>query len=232
MWRFALECHCGCSVSSYIKKGHTYMICSKANDKVECPQRNLEEADPLPMMSKIIEAVEIQAHAIEQVLTTLKDKHDNEQSYYQTVIQNARAERARLQKRLDVIYEDRMDGRISVVQYDKLAAQYRAEMEALERKIRQAAESDHDTFIVDSEYLLKLFALAPLLFESSKPELKNKLLKILLLNLKISENHLDYKRWSPLDALNECLENRSWLTIRVSNLKQVFVRQMRHEKRP
>ena len=207
-----LKCgYCGCSISSYIKKGHTYMVCSKANYEVECPQRNLKEVDLLPKMAKIIEEVEIQQGAIGEVLATLKDKHDNDQVYYQTVIQNARTEHARLQKRLDVAYEDRMDGRIGADQYDKFAAQYKAEMESLDRKIIEATNGNHDSFIIDSEYLLKLASLAPLLFESSKDELKNKLLKILLSNLKISENHLDYKRWSPLDVLGDCLKTHSWL---------------------
>ncbi len=113
--------------------------------------------------------------------------------------------------RLDVIYEDKLDGRITTDQYDELAKRYKAEMETLDRKVVQASSDDFESFVLDSKYLLKLSGFAPLLFESSKPELKNKLLKILLSNLEIKENHLSYKRWQPFDALASCLETQNWL---------------------
>lgn len=205
-----LKCgYCGCSISSYVRKGHTYMICSRA--KGECKQKHLKEREVLPEASKIIEKSTIKEIAIKEVLDALKSKHDNEQFYYQTLVKNSKAEYDRLQKRLEVAYEDRMDGRITVNQYDTLAAKYKAEQEALDRKMVQATDGGHDSFIIDSEYLLKLTALAPILFESSKPELKNRLLKILLSNLEINENHLSYKRWLPVDALTECLESSNWL---------------------
>lgn len=60
-----------------------------------------------------------------------------------------------------------MDMQITAEQHGKLAAQYKAEMEViLGHKILKAANSDHDTFIADSQYLLKLASLVPLLFES------------------------------------------------------------------
>jgi len=205
-----LKCgYCGCSISSYVKKGHTYMVCSKA--KGDCPQKHLSEERLLPDTVRIIEETQIREAAIKEVLAALKTKHDNDQFYYQTFIKNSKVEYDKLRKRLDAIYEDKLDGRITADKYDELAAKYRTEMESIDRRMVQAADGSQESFVIDSEYLLKLASLAPLLFESSKAGLKNKLLKILLSNLEINENHLSYKRWLPIEALNECLQSSSWL---------------------
>lgn len=210
---------CGCSISSYVKKGHTYMRCSKAKDE-NCPQSHLKEAVIEPEMLKIIEKVKIDETLVEQVIAELKAKHDNEQFYCQSVLRQTQQEYEKLKKRLDVAYEDRMDGRITVDVYDKLATKYKEEMEILDRKMVQVTSNDK-TFVIDGSYLIKLAHYAPLLFKSSKVELKNKLLKILLSNLKINENHLDFKRWQPFDVIASCYESQSWLREPDSNRRPI-----------
>jgi len=206
-----LKCaFCGCSISSYVRKGHTFMQCSKAKGRENCEQPHLKEAVVEPKMLKIIEEVKLSEKIIEQVIDDLKTKYDNEQLYYNSVIRQTQEEYKKLQNRLAVAYEDRMDGRITVDEYDKLANKYKLEMDNLDRKLVNIT-SDDKTFIVDSSYLLKLSYYAPLLFKSSKVELKNKLLKILLSNLKINENHLDYKRWQPFDVIASCYQSSNWL---------------------
>lgn len=200
---------CGCSYSSYVRKGHTYMQCSKA--KGNCDNRNVGEKKIMPQLLEIVGGFDIGEEAVTEILTELKQKHDNDQYYFQAVIENSRNERAKLERRLQVAYEDKLDGRITNEQYDTLNERYKAEMEGLDRKIAQTNNDDYESFVLDSEYLLKLSDFAPVLFKSSNPALKNKLLKILLSNLEIKENHLSYKRWQPFDALASCLESQNWL---------------------
>lgn len=210
---------CGCSYSSYVRKNHTYIQCSKA--KGSCDQRNVAERKIMPQLIEIVSSLKITEAAIAEIVADLKQKHDNDQYYFQAVIENSKSEYAKLKRRLDVVYEDKLDGHITADQYDELAKRYRAEMETLDRKVVQASSDDFESFVLYSEYLLKLSEFAPLLFESSKPELKNKLLKILLSNLEIKENHLSYKRWQPFDALASCLETQNWLRRPDSNRRPI-----------
>ncbi len=209
----------GCSYSSYVRKNHTYIQCSKA--KGSCDQRNVAERKIMPQLVEIVRSLRMTEAAVAEIVTDLKQKHDNDQYYFQAVIENSKSEYAKLKRRLDVVYEDKLDGRITADQYDELAKRYRAEMESLDRKVVQASSDDFESFVLDSKYLLKLSEFAPLLFESSKPELKNKLLKILLSNLEIKENHLSYKRWQPFDALASCLETQNWLRRPDSNRRPI-----------
>ena len=206
-----LKCaFCGCSISSYVRKGHTYMQCSKAKGRENCQQPHLKEANIEPKMLRVIEKVKLNEALIEEVIGDLKNKYDNEQAYYNGVIEQIKKDYKDYEKRLENSYDDRLIGRITVDEYDKKASAYKLEMDNLDRKLVQATSNDK-TFIIDSAYLLKLAHYAPLLFKSSKVELKNKLLKILLSNLEIKENHLSYKRWHPFDVIASCYESSNWL---------------------
>jgi len=115
------------------------------------------------------------------VLDVLKSEHDNIQLFYKNAIAQTRDEYNRLQKKLDVLYEDRLDGRITVVDYDKYVTKTKAEMDELDCKLVEFTNNDK-SFVVIAEYLLKLASNAKKIFESSQPPQKNKILRTLLAN--------------------------------------------------
>lgn len=108
---------------------------------------------------------------LDQILQDLAEEHNNEQLYYKNVAETTRREISRLKGRLEALYEDRLDGRISLEDYDKMAQKNKEETEGLERKLIQIT-SDDKSFTVDAAYLLKLSRNAGKLFESSKAPLK------------------------------------------------------------
>jgi DNA invertase Pin-like site-specific DNA recombinase len=205
---------CGCSISSYEKKGFVYMQCSKA--KYNCRQTHGKEAEAEVEIKKIIEATTVDNDTLDQILQNLAEEHNNEQLYYKNVAETTRREISRLKGRLDALYEDRLDGRISLEDYDKMAQKNKEEAENLERKLVQIT-SDDKSFTVDAAYLLKLSRNAGKLFESSKAPLKNRLLKIILSNLEFEDKILFYKRRAPFDVISECLLSSNWLPILVTN---------------
>lgn len=199
---------CGCSMSSYEKKGFVYMHCSKA--KYNCGQTHGKEAEVETEMKRVIESMTVDNDTLNQILQDLADEHNNEQLYYKNVAETTRREISRLKGRLDALYEDRLDGRISLDDYDKMAKKNKAETESLERKLVQIT-SDDKSFTVDAAYLLKLSRNAGQLFESSKAPLKNRLLRIVLSNLEFDDKILTYKRRAPFDVISECLQTSNWL---------------------
>jgi site-specific DNA recombinase len=186
---------CGCSMSSYEKKGFIYMHCSKA--KYNCGQTHGKEAESEVEIKKMIEAMTIDNQTLDQILQDLADEHNNEQVYYKTVAENTKREISRLKGRLEALYEDRLDGRISLEDYDKMAQKNKEESENLERKLVQVTTEDK-SFTVDAAYLLKLSRNAGKLFESSKAPLKNRLLKIVLSNLEFDDKSSFIREEHPL----------------------------------
>ena len=199
---------CGCSMSSYEKKGFVYMHCSKA--KFNCGQAHGKEAESELQIQKIIKATSVSDEVMNQILQDLADEHSNEQLYYKNKAETARREISRLKSRLETLYDDRLDERITLDDYDERAQKYKDEVENLEQKLLQVTTEDK-SFIIDASYLLKLSRRASELFESSKPVLKNKLLKIILANLEFNDKILFYKRRAPFDVISECLQTSNWL---------------------
>ena len=210
-----LKCHlCGCSISSYTKKGHTYMQCSKA--KEPCSQPHTSEAELLSQVNQLLDDLQRVESIIDQVIDALKAEHDNIQEYYVTAMQQTRKEYGRLEKRLPLLYEDRLDGRITVNEYDKIVSKTKAEMEKLDEKLVQLTSGDK-SFVITSSYLLNLAKIAGKLFKSSKPELKSKILYLVLSNLELDNKKLYFNLLSPFDRLLVHSQSQSWLRGRGSN---------------
>ena len=204
-----LKCHlCGCSISSYTKKGHVYMQCSKA--KGPCSQPHTSEAELLPQVNALLDNLQEVESVIEDIIDALKKEHDNAQEYYVTAMREARKEYGRLEKRLSVLYEDRLDGRITVDEYDKIVSKTKAEMEKLDDKLVQLTSGDK-SFVITSSYLLRLAKVAGKLFRSSKPELKSKILYLALSNLELDNKKLIFNLLSPFDKLLALNKNSTWL---------------------
>ena len=190
------------------------MHCSKA--KYSCGQTHGKEAEAEAEMKKMIEAMTVDDSTLNQILQDLAKEHNNEQLYYKNVADNTKREISRLKGRIEALYEDRLDGRITLDDYDRMAQKNKEETESLERKLLQVTTEDN-SFTVDASYLLKLSRNAGKLFESSKAPLKNKLLKIILSNLEFDDKILFYKRRAPFDTISECLLSSNWLRLRVTD---------------
>ena len=71
-------------------------------------------------------------------------------------------------------------------EYDKIATKIEAEINEMDNKLVDLTNNDKN-FDVSRSYLLELASKARTIFESSKPEQKNKILKLLFSNLEINK---------------------------------------------
>ena len=198
---------CGCSMSSYWQKGHIYIKCSQAKGKCS---NHASEADVLPQVYELFDNISITDTQVEQIMVSLKKHYDNIQLFYESAIKETRAQYKKLEDRNSILYEDRLDGRITTDEYDNLVSKNKTEMEKLDEKLVQLTNNDK-SFIVDCSYLLKLANRARQLFESSKPEQKNRILKLLLSNLEIKEKRLQPYLLEPFSGLVESHQSSNWL---------------------
>ena len=97
-------------------------------------------------------------------------------------------------------------------EYDKLVTKTKSEMEKLDEKIVQLTSSD-ESFVITSSYLLNLANIAGRLFKSSKPELKNKILNLVLSNLELDNKKLIFNLLSPFDRLLALSQSSNWLAL-------------------
>lgn len=206
-----LKCaNCGCSISSYEQKGHVYMRCTKAKPGVSCDQPHVSEAELLPQVTELLSKLTISETILNKVLDVLKSEHDNIQLFYQNAIKQTRDEYNRLQRKLDTLYEDRLDGRITVADYDKYVTKLKVEMDELDRKLVEFTNNDK-SFVVTAEHLLRLASRAKELFESSQPQQKNKILRLLLANLTLNQKRLQLYLLKPFSGLLIDPKSQNWL---------------------
>jgi len=79
-----LKCeNCGCSISSYEKKGHVYMRCTKSKEGITCDQPHVSEEELLPQVTELLDQLAISEKIVSRVLDVLKQEHDNIQLFYQ-----------------------------------------------------------------------------------------------------------------------------------------------------
>ncbi len=215
-----LKCgSCGCTISSYEKKGRVYMRCTRASDR-PCDQPHIPESAVLPQVSEMLEKIRISQDVVRQVLDVLKSEHDNIQLFYQNAISQTREECNRLKKKLDTLYEDRLDGRITVNEYDKYVTRYKSEIDELETKL-VAYTNDDKSFIATSEYLLELASRAKDIFENSQPEQKNKILRMVSANLTLHQKRLQLHLLKPFSDLCNSTKSSNWLRRLDSNQRPI-----------
>ena len=78
-----------------------------------------------------------------------------------------------------------------------------SEMKELDAKLMSLTNNDK-SFEIDRSYLLELASKTRRIFESSKPEKKNKILKLLFSNLEINEKRLNCNLLEPFLTLSNC----------------------------
>ena len=202
---------CGCSYSSYEKKGRVYMRCSKARrDTIDCNQPPVPEAELLPQVDDLLKQLSISESIVNQVLDVLKGEHDNIQLYYRNAIKETKDKADVRDKRLETLYEDRLDGRITTPDYDKYVTRYKAEKEELEYRLVEYTNNDK-SFILTASHLLELAQNARSIFQSSQPAQKNKILKALLANCQINEKRLQLNLLKPFSVLIDSTLSQNWL---------------------
>ncbi len=215
-----LKCgSCGCSISSYTAKGNVYMQCSRG--KGPCKQSHIKEKDLVPQVAEMIGQLEMNEDIVKYVIDELRNHHDNQQLYYANAIEQTRTEYDTIQKKLRVLYEDRLDGRITLNDYDEYVKDLKARQEQLDEQLVNLTHNDK-SFMLTSSYLLEIATKAPQLFKSSKAALKSKLLRFLLSNLVIQDKKLVFNLKAPFDVIARCSKSQNWLSLPVSNLSRFW----------
>jgi site-specific DNA recombinase len=109
----------------------------------------------------------------------LVTKDLTERATHEQDMRRDQAELERLQERLDMIYEDRLDGRIDASTYDQKAAEIRERKERVKRRVSERQGETLPTATQAVELLAVMSKAADLFLEQSVTE-QRKLLRLVL----------------------------------------------------
>ncbi|MBP9773116.1 MAG: recombinase family protein [Candidatus Peribacteraceae bacterium] len=195
---------CDCFLSTYTQKAINYVRCHA------CKAVHVKEDDLLKQAADIFIAMTIPADVAEDLKKKLSSSQKDEQEFYEMNLKRINAELARLTKRNKIMYQDRLDERITLDEYDKMFQENKVKETDLLEELKSHHEAD-EQFHMTASYVLELAKRASELFMSSQPDQKNRLMRFVFANAKVEGNHLYYKLKKPFEGIVDCNKKQEWL---------------------
>lgn len=114
-------------------------------------------------------------------VTQARESHHDERKFHEQAVVNLQNEHRRLERRIDSMYMDKLDGRIGNEFFDQKAAEFRGDQGRIMRDI-ETHQNANRSHIEEGVKMLELAQRAHLLFENQPPAEKRKLLDSVLSN--------------------------------------------------
>lgn len=172
--------HCGCLLSAQLKKErYVYYHCS--GFKGNCGEKYLREEALDREFARALRDIVLPESWMEFLKTELRKGQADAQRFHQESIERLEGECARIQRRLDQMYVDKLDGLIDADTYARNARQWQEELRAHRRAMSKHDEGKQ-SFLEEGLLILTLAQEASTLFEAATREEKRELLTHLLSN--------------------------------------------------
>ena len=221
IFRGLVKCNeCGCSISPEIKKGkYVYYHCT--NYHGNCSNVVwIKEEDLLKQVKPTLKALKLTAEAVEELKVELRATHEAEKAYYEKNLSIIKKKLEAIDKRLKVMYEDRLDGRLTTDEYDERVKEYKTEQTDLLIQYEDHSKAD-GSFYINASKILDLASRAWELFESSEAEEKTQLLKSVLQNFSLQGKILSFEAKIPFSGILDYAQTGSMLRRQDSNLRPI-----------
>lgn len=200
-YRFKKIVKCGkCkrAVSPFKARNTMYLRCANA----KCHNPNTAESLILDGVAADVSYVDIPEHWIDQVIAELRNRHDNQQTYYTQNIEQTRTEYDKIKEKMRKLYYDLLEGRITQQFHDEIANELEARQQELNERLKMLT-SDNKSFQVTASYLLDLAQRSAELFRESDEALQQKLLEYVLSNIELNDKKLSYILNDPFKTIVE-----------------------------
>ena len=191
--------HCGCTVTPEIhKKRYIYYSCTNA--KGICKKVYVREEPLVDSLSEYFDHIALSEQQIAEVTSYLKKIHESESLFHADSLIALRKEQDSIQKRINQMYDDKLDGLIDEKMYLDKVKDYKARQVEITEQMTRHEKADHN-FYVTANMVMNLAARAREIFESSEVEEKRQLLNFVFQNLKLDGKNLSIDTCEPFTTL-------------------------------
>lgn len=191
--------HCGCALVAEIKKRkYIYYHCTSYRGK--CPERYVRQEVLEERFAAQLRRLHIDDAVFELMRRAIRESHSDECKERHEAIARLRAETDRLQTRLEILYIDKVDGRVTGEFHDRMASQWREERTRCLSDI-DGLHTAEDSLVDDGIAMLDLGRNAHREFSKQPIVEKKKLLNLLLSNCKWANDELTVSFTQPFDIL-------------------------------
>ena len=112
---------CGCALVGDMKKGKFYYRWS--GNRIPHPEPYVREEVVAEQVQAILGGMAIEEETVQLISRTLRESHEDEKRFHNHSVARLQADIARLQARLDAMYVDKFDARISSNFYERTATE-------------------------------------------------------------------------------------------------------------
>jgi len=208
-----IKCNqCNCAVTAEIKKNkYIYYHCT--GYRGNCGNDYIREEKLSDRLSPIIKAIHIEKEEVELIKNALLDSNEKEIKYINQRKGILEGQKTKLESRLEKAIEEKLDGKISEEDYNRLAPKWNLELQQIETQLKNHGNNDID-WITKGEYILELCNRAHDLYLRQTPQEQAKLLHVVLSNCKMdcSNDVSLYPTYrKPFDIFAKGLSRSNWL---------------------
>ena len=195
-----LKCaNCGCVVSGEIKKGkYIYYSCTGAKSPCEQKHRYIRENIIEKQIINALAKIKIDNQQKSWIQSILSESYKDEQKYTQERLNSLLKQKEMLSKRIETIYLDKLDGKISEEFWAKKHDEWSYSLLNIQNMI-QAYEKTKIDFITMSEDFLKICSEISELYKFADIEEKQKLINYVLQNFLVEGETLHYEYKMPFN---------------------------------
>lgn len=191
--------HCGCAMTAEIKKGrYIYYHCSKF--KARCPEPYIREEALDLMFAAKLRKLRLDDDVFKLIGKAIRESHADEIRERDERVSKLRGEADRLQYRLDTLYLDKIEGRVTSEFHDRVAATWREERDRCVRDLESLSIAEDD-LIDDGIALVDFARTAHHRFESLPLSSKRRALNLVLSNCSFANGEITTSFRKPFDLL-------------------------------
>jgi site-specific DNA recombinase len=204
MYRWAFQgmvrCgHCGCKYTTEKHKGkYIYYHCTGHRGK--CPEKWVQEPELEEQFGDALAAIRFDDEVMEWIVEALKGSHVDQQKFHEEAIALLEEQHKKLQRRLDRMYVDKLDGKVTDEFYDEKCSEWHLEQDEIRRNIDQHRAANR-TYLEEGLKILELAQRASFLYEQQDVFEKRRLLEFVVSNSIYKDGRLTVQYRKPFNLM-------------------------------
>ncbi len=220
-FRGLIKCaDCGCSISADTKvkpsgKKYTYLFCTHARG--HCEAERMRDTVVSDQILKAFQSFQMPTDVQTRINQKLNESVENERKFYKKSSDTIMKQIKDIDRRLDIMYQDRLDGRITATNYDNFVIKEKEKQHDLNAQLKDHLKAD-ERFLITVSHIMELANRAAELYQSSEVEEKRQLVDFLLSNLRLKGKKLLYDYKKPFNMMALCTKINDWQGLEESDL--------------
>jgi site-specific DNA recombinase len=192
LYRGLLRCaDCELAVTPEKHKGHVYYHCTQYNGKHGA--KWIREEEITKQLSQIFRRLMMPQEVHQRLVLTLNETHQQKIEFHNRNYDTLNQKKKMLINRIDKLYIDKLDNKISDEAYDKFYKQFRDEIDDIDARLGQL-QGANDDYYNTTKYILEICNHGYDMFISSEVDDRRQLIKLILSNLSLDGKKLIFDK--------------------------------------